>query len=131
VHTTTALTAAVALVALAAVSAQDAHAAGGQGASLKNPVQATPVSIEAGQKIYARYCGACHGPKGQGGPSAEGLPPPSNLTDTRWDHGSTDGAIFTAIKSGIPPEYAMEPWGDRIKDPDIWNLVNFIRSLRK
>ena len=51
--------------------------------------------------------------------SGRGLAPPSNLADTTWDHGSTDGEIFTAIKSGIPPEFAMEPWGDRITDPDI------------
>jgi mono/diheme cytochrome c family protein len=25
----------------------------------------------------------------------------------------------------------MEPWGDRIKDQDIWNLVNYVRSLAK
>jgi mono/diheme cytochrome c family protein len=35
------------------------------------------------------------------------------------------------IKNGVPPDLAMEPWGDRIKDPDIWNVVNYIRSLAK
>ena len=65
------------------------------------------------------------------GVGAEGLAPPSNLADATWDHGATDGKIFTAIKSGLPPEFAMEAWGDRITDPDIWNLVNDLRSFRK
>ena len=39
--------------------------------------------------------------------------------------------IFSVIKNGVPPDLAMEPWGDRIKDPDIWNVVNYIRSLAK
>jgi mono/diheme cytochrome c family protein len=25
----------------------------------------------------------------------------------------------------------MEPWGDRIKDDDIWSVVNYIRSIAK
>jgi hypothetical protein len=25
----------------------------------------------------------------------------------------------------------MGPWGDRLKDPDIWNIVNFLRSIAK
>jgi hypothetical protein len=32
-----------------------------------------------------------------------------------WRH---DGEIFSVIKNGVPPDLAMEPWGDRIKDPD-------------
>jgi mono/diheme cytochrome c family protein len=35
------------------------------------------------------------------------------------------------IKNGVPPDLNMEPWGDRIKDNDIWNVVNYIRSIAK
>jgi len=110
----------------AAAPAPGAAQAGGN-----NPIQATAESIAAGQKVYQRYCRGCHGPNGEGGPQAEGGTAPSNLTDAKWDHGSSDGAIFTVIKNGIGPEYAMETWGDRISDTDIWHVVNYIRSLAK
>jgi mono/diheme cytochrome c family protein len=81
--------------------------------------------------VYQRYCRACHGPAGEGGPQGEASAAPSNLADTTWDHGSSDAAIFTVIKKGIGPDYAMEAWGDRINDTEIWNVVNYIRSLAK
>ena len=31
---------------------------------LKNPEANTPESIEAGKKLYQRYCASCHGPNG-------------------------------------------------------------------
>ena len=49
----------------------------------------------------------------------------------QWKRGGTDGEIFSVIKNGVPPDLAMEPWGDRIKDPNIWNVVNYIRSQAK
>jgi len=35
------------------------------------------------------------------------------------------------IKNGVPPELNMIPFADQIKDPDIWNVVNYVRSLAK
>src|SRR6266516_3442537 len=57
--------------------------------------------------------------------------PAPDLTDEEWNHGSTDGEIFDVIKNGVPPELNMGPWRDRIKDPDLWNVVNFLRSIAK
>jgi len=102
-----------------------------EAAKMKNPVAATPESLAAGQQIYQRYCAVCHGKNGQGGSGNDLSPPAPNLTDAEWKHGSTDGEIFKVIKEGVPPELNMEPWGDRIKDPDIWNIINYIRSLAK
>jgi len=102
-----------------------------EAAKMKNPVSATPESLVAGQQLYQRYCAVCHGKNGQGGSGSDISPPAPNLTDAEWKHGSTDGEIFKVIKEGVPPELNMEPWGDRIKDQDIWNVVNYIRSLAK
>jgi mono/diheme cytochrome c family protein len=41
---------------------------------------------------------------------------------------SSDGALFYVIRNG---KGEMPPEGDRAKDDDIWNLVNYIRSLAK
>ena len=102
-----------------------------EAAKVKNPVAVTPESLDAGKAIYTRRCAVCHGTNGTGGSGSDISPPAPDLTDAEWKHGSTDGEIFDVIKNGIPPELNMEPWGDRIKDPDIWNVVNYVRSLAK
>jgi mono/diheme cytochrome c family protein len=102
-----------------------------EAAKVKNPVAATPESVAAGKTVYTRYCAVCHGIAGKGGSGSDISAPAPDLTDAEWKHGSTDGEIFDVIKNGVPPDLMMEPWGDRIKDPDIWNVVNYIRSLAK
>ena len=102
-----------------------------EAAKVKNPVAATAESIAAGKQIYTRYCAVCHGTNGQGGSGSDISPPAPDLTDEEWNHGSTDGEIFDVIKNGVPPDLNMVPWRDRIKDPDIWNVVNFLRSIAK
>ena len=101
-------------------------------ATLENPVPPTAESITDGAALFTRRCAACHGADGAGGPPKEDFTPhASNLIDDVWDHGSTDGEIFWVIKNGIPPDLLMEPWGDRLSDTDVWNVVNFIRDLAK
>ena len=106
-------------------------------AALKNPVAATPESIAAGRKAYDAYCVGCHGNRAQGAERAgvaisiiqeTGGKQPPDLTDDKWDHGSTDGEIFMAIKNGLSPTL-MAPWDKRIPDHDIWSIVNYVRSL--
>lgn len=107
-----------------------------EAAKLKNPVASTPESIAAGKKTYDANCAGCHGNAGQGAVKAgtpisiiedAGGKQPPDLTDDQWDNGSTDGEIFTAIKKGLPPTM-MAGWG-HIPDTDLWNVVNYIRSL--
>ena len=102
-----------------------------EAAKVPNPVAADAASIATGKQVYSRYCAVCHGTNGEGGSGSDISPPAPDLTDKEWKGGGTDGEIFSVIKNGVPPDLAMEPWGDRIKDPDIWNLVNYIRSLAK
>jgi mono/diheme cytochrome c family protein len=102
-----------------------------EAAKIKNPVPATSESVAAGQQVFRRYCATCHGTSAQGGSGNDIIPPAPDLTDSEWKHGSTDGEIFAVIKNGVPPDLNMEPWGDRIKETDIWNVVNFMRSLAR
>ena len=120
-------------VAVSAWLTGAAHAAqsNAEAAKLKNPVAAAPESVAAGKALYAKNCSPCHGVNATGGSGNDISPPSPDLTDAEWQHGGTDGEIFTNIKDGIPPDLSMGPWGDRLKDPDIWNIVNFLRSIAK
>jgi mono/diheme cytochrome c family protein len=120
------------VVAAVALSAAFAAAQGNpDAAKLKNPVTSTPESIAAGQQLYLRNCASCHGRNGQGGPGNDLIPAAPSLVGDKWDHGSTDGEIFTNIKNGIAPDFNMVPFKDKLKDDEIWNIVTFVRSLKK
>jgi len=102
-----------------------------EAAKVKNPTPSSAESIESGRVAFQRYCAPCHGKTAEGGPGNDLIPAAPNLTDAKWEHGSTDGEIFDNIKNGVQPDLNMVPFGSMIKDPDIWNLVNYIRSLAK
>jgi hypothetical protein len=54
---------------------------------------------------------------------------PPDLTDDRWDHGSSDVDIFRVIKRGVPTTM-MPGFDGRVRDREIWSIVNYLRSLR-
>jgi mono/diheme cytochrome c family protein len=95
---------------------------------LKNPEPQNAESVEAGKKLYQRHCAACHGPngKGDGGMALSGGEP-SDLTDGAWDHGSTDGEIFVVIRDGVSAD--MLAYKDKLTEKQIWQVVNYIRSI--
>lgn len=106
---------------LAAVDAQEPR-------KLKNPEPANAENIEAGKKLYQRHCASCHGPGGKGdGSMALAGGTPSDLTDETWDHGSTDGEIFVAIRDGVSAD--MLAYKDKLAEKQIWQLVVYIRSI--
>ena len=101
-----------------------------EGVKMQNPTPANPASIEAGKKLYADLCAACHGDTGKGDgamASFTGDPPPSDLTDAEWKHGSSDGEIFVSIRDGIDGT-GMKDFKD-MKPADIWNIVNYVKTL--
>ena len=99
-----------------------------EAAKIRNPVPSTPESIAAGRGTYSRLCARCHGfsGKGDGGGAGAGGQP-ADLTDDTWDFGGSDGEIFSVIHDGTSAD--MESYAERLSDPDIWHLVNYIRSL--
>ncbi len=126
------------VVAAAAWMLSLAVAVGAQGvknpeaAKLKNPVKSSAESIAAGKTAYLKYCKFCHSEDATGnGALAPKDTHPPNLVDATWDHGSTDGEIFTSIKEGIGPKFDMKPMKTKMMDTDIWNVVNYLHSIAK
>ncbi len=94
-----------------------------------NPVKPTPESLAKGKKTYAIDCAMCHGENGDGkGDLAADMKNVTDFTATDAMKNRSDGELFYIIRKGngdMPPE------GDRAKNDDIWNLINYIRSLGK
>jgi mono/diheme cytochrome c family protein len=93
-----------------------------------NPVKATPESLAQGKKYYGYDCAMCHGENGDGRGDVA-VDEKLKLKDYR-DPASlqnmTDAELFSIIKNG---KGQMPPEGGRVKDTEIWNLVNYIRSF--
>jgi mono/diheme cytochrome c family protein len=128
-HRLSSIVAVVCTVLVAGVQAQNP---GGSpaGKALKNPVASSPASITAGQQTYQKMCAFCHGKDATGnGPMAPKGTTPSSLIDDTWERGDTDGEIFLVLRDGAGPKFDMKGYKDRIPDRDLWNIVNYLRSL--
>jgi mono/diheme cytochrome c family protein len=102
-----------------------------QGKKMKNPVASSPESIKAGQALFQKNCRFCHGADAKGnGPMAPEGTHPADLTDDKWDRGSTDGEIFLVIRDGAGPKFDMKGYKSKMSETDIWNVVNYVRSLQ-
>ena len=99
--------------------------------SIKNPVAADKNSVNRGQISYMEKCLVCHGEKGDGnGAAAESFEiPPWSFTDGTADDYS-DVYLFQKIKNG-GIWYEMPPFGFILNEMAIWDLVNYLRSLKE
>jgi mono/diheme cytochrome c family protein len=97
---------------------------------LVNPVKASPDSIAAGKKAYGLDCAMCHGKDGSGnGDLATDMKlklkdyrDPAALKDM------TDGEMYGVILNGKGQMTGEE---GRLNATQIWNVVNYVRSLAK
>jgi len=94
-----------------------------------NTVKATAESLAKGKKTYAIDCAMCHGENGDGkGDMAADMKNVTDFTAPDALKNRSDGELFSIIRKG---KGDMPPEGDRAKNDDIWNLVNYIRSFAK
>ena len=88
----------------------------------------------AGKTQYERLCAVCHGAQGTGdGQALRGMPVrPRSFADPATFKGVPDQAVFETIRQGgaaLRRSPLMPPFGDQLKDGQIWDLVAYIRSL--
>ncbi len=98
-------------------------------AAKANPVKPTEESLAKGKKVYVIDCAMCHGKNGDGkGDMATDMKNVTDFTNPDALKNRSDSELFLAIRKG---KGDMPPEGDRAKDDEIWNLVNYVRSLAK
>ena len=93
-----------------------------------NPIPRSTESIARGKSIFDHDCVICHGPGGHGdGVAAASLPArPKDLTKLAPPPIFPDGVIAYRIING---KNLMPAWRGTLSDNDVWDLINFIRSL--
>jgi len=98
-----------------------------------------PAPLSAAEEtatLFTELCSICHGVGGKGdGPSAQGLEPkPADFTNCRAMAKDSDDVLFKIIKGGgqsAGRSTVMPAWGASLSDPQIRDLVKFIRGLCK
>lgn len=97
---------------------------------LVNPTKPTPASLAAGKKAYALDCAMCHGKSGAGDGdlAADMKLTLKDYRDPEALKAMTDGEIYTVIDKG---KGQMSGEEGRMKPAQIWDVVNYVRSLSK
>ena len=101
----------------------------GASASKANP-QKGAASAANGKSLYAKNCQSCHGKTGVGdGPKAAQLKTePGDFTKASFQS-QTDGALFYKISEGRDD---MPSFKKKVPDAnDLWDVVNYVRTLKK
>ena len=104
--------------------------AGTEAAKKDNPVKSSPTSLASGKKKYGQDCAMCHGKEGAGdGDLAEDMKLKlRDLRDAQTLKDLSDGDIYSLINNGKGKMMGEE---GRLKPDEIWDVVNFVRSLAK
>ena len=95
-----------------------------------NPIKPTAESLARGKRQFGYDCAMCHGKAGDGtgDVAADMKLKMKNHTDPTTLKNLTDGELFYIIKKG---KDQMPPEGDRVKNEEIWDMVNYVRSFAK
>lgn len=95
-----------------------------------NPVKSSAESIASGKSLWNLHCASCHGKKGlgDGSKAAQLKTQPEDMSKSSLQ-AQSDGSLFYKISEGRDD---MPSFKKKIPDAeDIWNLVNFARTLKK
>lgn len=96
----------------------------------KSAVASSAASIAEGKTLYATHCKSCHGTKGlgDGSKAAQLKTEPGDFSSAAFQ-AQTDGAIFYKTSEGRDD---MPSFKKKLPEAeDRWNLVNYLRTLKK
>ena len=98
--------------------------------SMKNPVASNSESVADGKELWGTHCKSCHGNKGLGdGPKAAQLKTDPRDFSKADEQSQPDGSMFYRISEGrddMPSFKKKMPEAN-----DVWDVVNFVRTLKK
>ena len=99
-------------------------------AKTPNAVKTSAASVSEGKALWTQHCSSCHGKTGlgDGSKAAQLKTTPPDFTKASFQS-QTDGSLFFKVSEGrddMPSFKKKIPEAD-----DVWNLVNFMRTLKK
>jgi cytochrome c oxidase cbb3-type subunit II len=99
---------------------------------LKSALPPTDRSLLHGKQIFITNCIGCHGQYGDSrGPASQFMKPdPANFTRPELQLAASDGQFYQYILFGLPGT-SMPAWGDYLTVQDIWDVINFLRTIPK
>jgi mono/diheme cytochrome c family protein len=87
-----------------------------------NPYSAEPAAVQAGQKLFARECSACHGQAGRGNGRAH-----TPLLATPLVHQADPGTLFWILRNGSA-KHRM-PSFSHLPEQQRWQIVTYLKTL--
>jgi glucose/arabinose dehydrogenase/cytochrome c5 len=111
------------LFCLPQLAAQDAHFHNAPQSSqaLKNPYARKRTAAVAGKKLYAMYCGSCHGINGRGTGNVPRLARGAVQS-------VAEGEVFWFITTGSVSN-GMPSWS-KLPEKERWQIVTYVRTLK-
>lgn len=95
-----------------------------------NAVKTSAASVSAGKALWSQHCSSCHGKTGlgDGSKAAQLKTQPDDFSKAAFQNQS-DGSMYYKVSEGRDD---MPAFKKKIPDAeDIWNLVNYMRTLKK
>jgi mono/diheme cytochrome c family protein len=87
-----------------------------------NPYRGQADAVAAGQRLYADHCSKCHGEDAQG---TRKRPP---LKSARVQNEASEGDLHWLLVNGNMRR-GMPSWA-RLPDPQLWQLISYLKTLR-
>ena len=99
-------------------------------AAEKSPIKPGPAVLKQGRGLFVANCQKCHGPEGKGdGPDSDPRMPAADLTDGFRAELNPDGVLYYRIWNGKEP--VMPAFKSTLKNDQVWQVVEYIKSIRK
>jgi len=88
-----------------------------------NPYQTQPDAVASGRRVFADHCAHCHGE------NAEGTKKRPPLRSPRVQQEATEGDLHWLLVNGNMRK-GMPSWS-KLGDPQIWQVIAYVRSLHQ
>lgn len=94
---------------------------------------AAPVLAADAKANYDKHCAKCHGPDGRGQTKMGKQSGAKDYTDPKVQAELDDAKATKSIKEGqkVNGKEAMKPFGDKLSDAEIKDLIAYMRAFKK